>query len=905
MVGSTVGRYRIQEVLGEGGMGVVYKAEDTKLRRPVALKFLNRAAVQDEESRRRFLQEAQAAAALDHPNICGVFEIDEHDGGWYIAMPFLEGRDLENRIAAGPLAYSDIVEIGRQMADGLEEAHAKGIVHRDIKPANVSIGERARGRLQVKLMDFGLARLANATRLTRDGRQMGTAAYMSPEQVMGSPVDQRTDIWALGVVMYEMTVGAPPFPSDYEQALFYGIQNEDPEPLTAMRTGVPMELERIVTKCLAKEPNERYQSCTDLLIDLKALARELDEGRSGAVGRSAMPTQPADPPPGDVQSSPPEESTDEQPPIAERAAGRRSALGLVVIGALAGAAAVWIWGASSESSPDSRIAPNYELNRVTWDGDLNLSPTLSPDGTLLAYCSDRAGRGNLDLWVQQVDGGGLIRISDDPADETDAVFSPDGKQIAFTRGSEGVFTIPAIGGDPYLVAAGAQHPRFSPDGSKISFVKSGRSGGVFYAPISMGDPVQLLDGFTQAGVPLWSPDGEALLVWGRSASGELDWWSAPINGDQPEALGAAKVFKDAGMGLPAEGWARNGRQILFMSQDDAELYSVTLAEDGRSISAPVRLTTGGAVEYMPTMSDSGLIAIADIRQRRDVWALPIDRRTGLASAEMERITSTEASDTAGDVAADGSRMVYVSNRWGRRDIWTKDLTTGEEANASSDAAEQQSPLLSPDGQQIAYLVRTGDQSTIYLRPFAGGAGRTLCEDCGAPKAWTPDGRRLLYGRNGGIHVLDIATKRSTLVAGSDEAPIRDAALSRDGLWLAFRADRDYAGIWTASFAKPELIDPASWTRIVDDPEAQSPVWGPDGTRLYYTSRRGRSRDLWMSPLDGAKKAAGEPQLIRRFETLRHSLDLMALNDRRLTIGADRLFFPMSEISGHIWLMSPR
>ncbi len=266
MIGRTISHYRITEKLGEGGMGVVYKADDTKLDRPVALKFLAPHLLRDEEGRERFQREAKAAARLDHPNICTVHEIDEAEGRTFIAMAFLEGRPLSERIQEGPLKLPETLSIAIQMTEGLEAAHEKGITHRDIKPDNVMLMAGSRGL--VKLMDFGLAQLAGSSKFTREGTTLGTVNYMSPEQAEGAPTGHTTDIWSLGVVLYEMVAGQRPFQGYFDQAIVYSIMNEPPEPLTAVRTGVPKELERIVNKCLAKKAGERYQHADDLLVDL-------------------------------------------------------------------------------------------------------------------------------------------------------------------------------------------------------------------------------------------------------------------------------------------------------------------------------------------------------------------------------------------------------------------------------------------------------------------------------------------------------------------------------------------------------------------------------------------------------------------------------------------------------------
>ena len=280
MIDQTISHYKILEKIGEGGMGVVYKAQDLKLQRPVALKFLPSNLLGDEEAKARFLREARAAAALQHPNICTVYEIDEADGYTFIVMAYLEGEDLRKHIEKGPLSLDRLLDIAIQVARGLQEAHGKGVVHRDIKPANIM--ETKSG--QAVLMDFGLAQLGAAeSKLTKDGTTLGTSAYMSPEQTSGAALDHRTDIWALGVVLYEMATGRLPFQGHYEQAVLYSIMNEPPEPITSVRTGVPPELERIVDKCLAKKADERYQTAADLVADLKALKRRQESGSASSL----------------------------------------------------------------------------------------------------------------------------------------------------------------------------------------------------------------------------------------------------------------------------------------------------------------------------------------------------------------------------------------------------------------------------------------------------------------------------------------------------------------------------------------------------------------------------------------------------------------------------------------------
>jgi serine/threonine protein kinase/tetratricopeptide (TPR) repeat protein len=284
MIGKTISHYKVLEKLGEGGMGVVYRAEDTRLKRTVALKFLPPELTRDSEAKARFMHEAQAAAALSHSNICTVYEIDEVEGQIFIATECIEGETLKGKIAAGPIKIDEALNIVIQVAEGLEKAHENGTIHRDIKSANIMI--TADG--QAKVMDFGLAKLAGGTKLTKTGTTVGTIAYMSPEQARAEAVDHRTDVWSLGVVLYEMLTGQLPFKGDYNEAVVYSILNEAPEPVTALRTGVPMELERVVVKALEKEAGRRYQSARELLVDLKNVRdRELD---GGALKPSSKPS---------------------------------------------------------------------------------------------------------------------------------------------------------------------------------------------------------------------------------------------------------------------------------------------------------------------------------------------------------------------------------------------------------------------------------------------------------------------------------------------------------------------------------------------------------------------------------------------------------------------------------------
>ena len=284
MKGKKILHYQILEELGRGGMGIVYKAEDTRLNRIVALKMLPPHLLVSADDRARFTREAKAAASLHHANIATVFEINEYEHTPFIVMEHVEGQTLNHHIEKGPMKLAEALQIAIQVAGGLKAAHAKGIVHRDIKSSNIIIGPEK----QAKILDFGLAKTSMSTKLTQMGSTVGTVAYMSPEQVNGEEVDQRSDLWSLGVVLYEMIAGRLPFAGDYDRAIFYAIQNEEPEPLTAIRTGVPMSLEWMVSKLMAKSPSERYQTAADLIIDLNAV--NLEDSGFSRIKQSSKPS---------------------------------------------------------------------------------------------------------------------------------------------------------------------------------------------------------------------------------------------------------------------------------------------------------------------------------------------------------------------------------------------------------------------------------------------------------------------------------------------------------------------------------------------------------------------------------------------------------------------------------------
>ncbi len=484
-VGSTLGRYRILSKIGEGGMGTVYRAHDLTLDRPVALKTLKRFAFVEPDRAKRFLQEARAASALNHPNIVTVHEAGEASGVSFIAMEYVKGDTLDRRIAAGPLSLVESLGVAVQIADALAAAHAGGIVHRDLKPGNIMITPEGR----VKLLDFGLAKLTEdvltssavaAQPLTEEGAILGTAAYMSPEQAEGRPVDSRSDAFSFGSVLYEMESGKRAFEGESKISVLAAIVQKQPRPLRSMAPEAPVELELIVSRCLRKSPERRFQHMGDVKVALEDLLDDYEAGRL----------------------APPETERPEAGPVGRRR-WVRMAVG-VAVGLALGWLVAWFGIGAGEDSTPTRKA-RTTLIQLTGGQGFAGGPSWSPDGAWVVYASDQGG--NLDLWKKPVEGGAEVRLTSGPRDESRPAWSPDGRTIAFSVRGRGVSVIPADGGQAVELVNFGANPVWTPDGQSILF---DAHGAIYRAPYAGGEPQRIVAG--TSGVPHTevSADGERI-----------------------------------------------------------------------------------------------------------------------------------------------------------------------------------------------------------------------------------------------------------------------------------------------------------------------------------------------------------------------------------------------------------
>ncbi|MFI5006489.1 MAG: protein kinase, partial [Solirubrobacterales bacterium] len=673
MIGRRLGHYQIVAKLGEGGMGVVYEAIDTLLNRPVALKVISAPASADPQRRRRFLHEAQAASALNHPSIVTIYGIEttaSTDGPIdVIAMECVVGRTLDQVIGERVMPLGQILDFAVQIADALATAHAAGIVHRDLKPSNVMVTETGR----VKVLDFGLAKLVAAgsgdgTRtdhggeqpLTSDGAVLGTASYMSPEQAEGRQVDARSDVFAFGALLYEMVTGRRAFRGDSRVSILSAIVREPHEPLRAIRPDAPDELERVVAHCLRKDPARRFQHMDEARV-------ALEDVRDESVSRTKGATRPARAPTLRVTTL---------------------ALCLLALVVVVGGALAWRKAAAPDAERDR------SLTQITRDSGLTTDAAPSPAGNLLAYASDRSGEGNLDIWVQPLPRGEPIRLTRSGADDHEPSFSPDGSRIAFRseRDGGGIYVISALGGHEALIAEKGRRPRFSPDGGSIAYFVGDTplsSGAVHVVPATGGTPRQLGASGLRARQPIWSPDGKHLLctAFPIDETATRDWIVIPVDGGSPVATDTGEAFRQAkiagwrgtglrGIELTPDAWAPDGETVFFSARsgDSTNVWKVRLSpKTWRVEGAAQQVTFGtGSMEKAALLGLHRLFltsAVANV----DIWGLPTDPITGAAAGELERITREPGNDDWPSISADGQRVAYLSERSGGRAVWVQDL----------------------------------------------------------------------------------------------------------------------------------------------------------------------------------------------------------------------------------------
>ena len=820
MVGQTISHYKVTAELGRGGMGVAYKAEDTKLDRTVALKFLAPHLLEDEEARKRFRREAKAAAGLSHPNICTVYEIGEEGGQTFLVMEFIEGEGLDAKIERGPLSLKEALGFARQVADGLAAAHAKGVVHRDIKPGNLLVTPEGR----VKILDFGLALLTEGSKLTVLDGTVGTVAYMSPEQAQGIEVDHRTDLWALGCVTYEMVRGQRPFQGVYDQALVYEIVNQEPEPLTGVRTGVPMELEWMVGKCLAKDREDRYGRAEDMMLDLRTLAEKLKSGGSTVLRTAAGTGNPvatgnlAGPSPrsGDEQTqsvSRPRDSGAEPAPTA--APAWKTSLPWALLAATA-VFALAVSLVHFRETPAERSLYRFAVPLPEYAGLHTLS--LSPDGRHVAIAMGQQ-RSTLRLWLHSLETGEQREM-------------------------------PGTGE--------AQYPFWSPDSRYIGFFAQGKLKKIALAG---GPPQSLCDALDGRGGS-WNCGG--VIIFAPAPFGEIH--RVPEGGGEPAAI-TRRNESEEGMSRRFPRFLPDGRHFLWSDryldrtsgEEQTGVYLGSL--DGKE---PQRLLPDDSNAVYTSGPGPGGGFILFVREGA-LMAQPFDAGRLELSGDLFPVAdevgrARNLGNYAFSASAEGS-LVYREGDAGREAQLAWFGRRGKEIEKVGEPARIRQVALSPDQQSAALMIRSGSGADIWLLEFARALrSRFTTHPAGDFfPVWSPDGVDVAFSsaRGGPMRVYrkpaDGGGEAEVLQSGvKGLGSIMVSDWSRDGRFLAVHGQTT-SGSWDL-FAMPLEGDREPFAYLATGFTEGGGRFSPDGRWMAYTSNKSGQSEVYVRPFP---KAGGE------------------------------------------------
>ena len=802
MIGQTISHYSILEKLGEGGMGVVYKARDTNLDRFVAIKVLPAERVADPERKRRFVQEAKAASSLNHPNIITIYDIGQADGIDFISMEWVVGKTLDQLIPRNGIRLSEALKCAVQIADALARAHSAGIVHRDLKPGNIMINEHG----LVKVLDFGLAKLTEAipasgdeaTRTlaptTEEGKIVGTVAYMSPEQAEGKKVDARSDIFSFGSVLHEVVTGQRAFHGDTKASTLAAILKDSPARASQLSDGLPREVERLISRCLQKEVNQRFQHMDDVKILLEELKEESDSGVLGA---------------GSVAKAKPR---------------HRLTWALIVAAALVIAAAGF-WFRPKGRAPD---LPLVAVPLTTYAGDQQW-PTLSPDGTQVAFAWDGEKQDKWDIYVKQIGVEPPFRLTSDPAMDYSPAWSPDGGFIAFLRelspDRTAIVLVPQRGGSERIlgeikgsVQTALQRGPFltwTPDSKWLvcPTLKSGeRVWALHLISTETGEQTELTNppsGELGDTTPAVSPDGDT-LVFSRISPDffNVSLWLLHL-GEGYKPLGKEERIESPGMTDIGAAWLPGGGEFVFSSETGTNngLWRIAVSKGA----VPRRLDIGSATAVEPTISRLGSrLAFTNIRYDLNIWRVELKGPNKEPGQPIRFIASTQVEQYPA-YSPDGRRIAFMSERSGAEEIWICDSDGSRTTKLTSfGGAAIYGLSWSPDGQNVALTVaQKGMKEDVYIVSASGGVPRRMTTD-----------------------------------PAEDKWPY----WSHDGKWIYFSSTRSgREEIWKMPSSGGEAIQ---ITRNFGDLPQES----SDGRYLYYMKGWPEAVSVWRASVDGTQEA---------------------------------------------------